>query len=392
MLSVSPRRSTPEVAKARLRQNLASLPPRPRVRALRPAEGSDVASPSTSRAHHAHRVRCAASSSVAMHPPPPPPPQNRGPTARASVSASASATTPPILYTEADFTVSDRNRDPFRGYLELFHGPSSRAKSTIEQKIVAENYSLDELKLVAIVSGGTTPRAMLVDPNHKGHIVTRGELIGRTETIRSSGQGSSEYDVTWKVERIREGDVILFRFPSPRLGFSHLDPRDCASPRGRQSRSTTLIRSARCSFALNERPARFASSAATPCDQRFEARARWLDRLGRDAHASGAPFLLLTVIPHRANPFAAGEASTVLAQWTDDGGFTAVWFSRSAFARRVRACPLSGVRRCSGCWASTRRDERTQQQATATADASAACTMFLSAQSSANRSWCEAFR
>jgi type IV pilus assembly protein PilP len=127
------------------------------------------------------------------------------------VSASTSATAPPVVYTESDFTVSDRNRDPFRGYLELFTASSSRAKTTIQQKIVAENYSLDELKLVAIVSGGTTPRAMLVDPNHKGHIVTRGELIGRTETIRSSGQGSSEYDVTWKVERIREGDVIFVR-------------------------------------------------------------------------------------------------------------------------------------------------------------------------------------
>jgi type IV pilus assembly protein PilP len=138
----------------------------------------------------------------------PPPPPRRG--AAASASASASASAPPIVFGEADFTTSDRNRDPFRGYPEIFVLDND-TKRTAQTQVIAKRFALDELKLVAIVTGGTNPRAMFIDPEGKGHIVTLGQLIGRSELVKAGGAGGAEYDLNWRVDRIREGDVVFVR-------------------------------------------------------------------------------------------------------------------------------------------------------------------------------------
>lgn len=137
------------------------------------------------------------------------PPPRRG-AAVASASASASATTPPRVFTEADFTPSDRNRDPFRGYPELFVA-NTKDPVNIQQRVIADRFALDELKLVAIVTGSTNARAMFVDPDGKGWIITVGQLIGRRELVKAGGAAGAEYDLNWKVDRIREGDVVFVR-------------------------------------------------------------------------------------------------------------------------------------------------------------------------------------
>ena len=138
----------------------------------------------------------------------PPPPPRRLPPA-ASVSASASA--PKLELTEGDFTPSDQNRDPFRGYAEIFAAQNTK-KTAAQQKIIADRYALDELKLVAVVTGNTAARAMFVDPSGKGHVVTRGELVGRSESVRATAQkGIQSYEASWKVDRLREGDVVFVR-------------------------------------------------------------------------------------------------------------------------------------------------------------------------------------
>lgn len=137
------------------------------------------------------------------------PPPRRG-AAVASASASASATTPTRVFTEADFTPSDRNRDPFRGYPELFVA-NTKDPVNIQQRVIADRFALDELKLVAIVTGSTNPRAMFVDPDGKGWIITVGQLIGRRELVKAGGAAGAEYDLNWKVDRIREGDVVFVR-------------------------------------------------------------------------------------------------------------------------------------------------------------------------------------
>ncbi len=137
-----------------------------------------------------------------------PPPPRRGAAALPSASASASAER---HFSQEDFTPSDRNRDPFRSYAEIFIANKKIDPSTRQISAIASNYALDELKLVAIVSSGAQPRAMFVDPQGMGHIVTVGQRLGRSELVRATGVNGPEYDVNWKVDRIRDGDVVFVR-------------------------------------------------------------------------------------------------------------------------------------------------------------------------------------
>jgi hypothetical protein len=47
---------------------------------------------------------------------------------------------------------------------------------------------------------------MLLDPAGKGWVVTQGELVGRPEEVRT---GSEVLAASWRVDRIRAGDVVL---------------------------------------------------------------------------------------------------------------------------------------------------------------------------------------
>jgi type IV pilus assembly protein PilP len=62
---------------------------------------------------------------------------------------------------------------------------------------------------VGLVTGALTPRAMLVDPAGKGVVVTQGELVGKPEVVRGAREG--DYLASWRVDRIRTGDVVLVR-------------------------------------------------------------------------------------------------------------------------------------------------------------------------------------
>lgn len=61
-------------------------------------------------------------------------------------------------------------RDPFRNVL------SAEAPPRGEDPLQA--WSIDQLQLVAVVTGGPSPYAMVEDPEGFGHIVRRGCLIG----------------------------------------------------------------------------------------------------------------------------------------------------------------------------------------------------------------------
>ena len=112
----------------------------------------------------------------------PPPP----PVARVAPSASAAASSlPPELkgpeYTENDFVESDRNRDPFRSFIIQNQQVGKQALN--QRKVELAQYSIDELKLVAIVQGSDQPRAMFVDPSGKGTVVYRGTFVCRPEVV-----------------------------------------------------------------------------------------------------------------------------------------------------------------------------------------------------------------
>jgi type IV pilus assembly protein PilP len=136
-----------------------------------------------------------------------PPPPNR-----AAASASAAALPPELKgpeYTENDFVESDRNRDPFRSFLVQNQPVNKQALN--QRKIELPQYSLDELKLVAIVTGGDQPRAMFVDPTGKGTVIYKGTFLCRPEVVHIGGSNGPEYQLNWRVDRIREGDVVLIR-------------------------------------------------------------------------------------------------------------------------------------------------------------------------------------
>ena len=130
--------------------------------------------------------------------------------APAATSAAPVATKAGPEYAEGDFVENDRNRDPFRAFLNLF---SDNQKKTFEaqRKVVLSQYSLDELKLVAIVQSTDYPRAMVVDPHNKGWVLKRGDFVGRSETVHTGGTNGTDYQVNWRVDRVRDGDVVFIR-------------------------------------------------------------------------------------------------------------------------------------------------------------------------------------
>lgn len=134
---------------------------------------------------------------------------------RQSAAAAASAvaeTRPPVKIDirEADFVETEGNRDPFRSYAQAFV-EESRGQVRSQREVVLEQYALDELKLIGLITGTKPERAMLVDPTGLGHVVTRGQFIGRAQIVQPAGGVGAAYEVNWRVDRIRDGDLILVR-------------------------------------------------------------------------------------------------------------------------------------------------------------------------------------
>jgi type IV pilus assembly protein PilP len=127
-----------------------------------------------------------------------------------SVIASASASSGPE-YAESDFVENDRNRDPFRSYRNLFVDTGKHQAFSTQRKVLLSQYSIEELRLVAIVQGADYPRAMFIDPRGKGWVLKRGDFVGRAETVHTGGTNGSDYQLNWRVDRVRDADVVLIR-------------------------------------------------------------------------------------------------------------------------------------------------------------------------------------
>jgi len=138
----------------------------------------------------------------------PPPPNRAAPAAVADAGLPVVLKTPD--YSENDFVESDRNRDPFRSFIQI-GGPQGPRPLVNQREVKLAEYSLDELKLVAIVLGGDRPRAMFIDPTGKGTVIYRGNFICRPEVVHLGGSNGPEYQLNWRVDRIREGDLVLIR-------------------------------------------------------------------------------------------------------------------------------------------------------------------------------------
>lgn len=113
-----------------------------------------------------------------------------------------------LAYRDEDFVESENNRDPFRSYAKLF---KMRAPVAPQRTVIMPTTGIDEMRLVAIVSGTPRPRAMLVDTAGVGHVVERGDFVGRPEVVQAGGAESMPVTLNWRVDRIRPGEIVLTR-------------------------------------------------------------------------------------------------------------------------------------------------------------------------------------
>lgn len=117
---------------------------------------------------------------------------------------------PPVDFQEAEFVESDRSRDPFRSFAAFFI-QESRGQVKSQREVVLDQYAVDELKLVGIVTRVDPAKAMLIDPTGVGHVVQRGQFIGRATVVQPASGVGAAYEVNWRIDRIRDGDIVLVR-------------------------------------------------------------------------------------------------------------------------------------------------------------------------------------
>jgi hypothetical protein len=130
--------------------------------------------------------------------PPPAPLADAAPSSTGSIAGEIPMSVPPVVV-DRNATLETDGRDPFQpGPLSVIAPPPTKCHDCD-----FEDFAVDQLKLVGIVTGDET-RAMLVDPNGRGRIVTRGSGIGRTE-LRDG------VPISWRVDRIVRGKLVLVR-------------------------------------------------------------------------------------------------------------------------------------------------------------------------------------
>jgi type IV pilus assembly protein PilP len=111
-------------------------------------------------------------------------------------------------YRDADFVESEQNRDPFRSYVvEL------RAKAPVpaQRFVLMPEVPIDSMRLIAIISGIEQPRAMIVDPQGVGYVASRGDFLGKADVVQGGGADSLPVALNWRIDRIRDNEVVLAR-------------------------------------------------------------------------------------------------------------------------------------------------------------------------------------
>lgn len=109
-----------------------------------------------------------------------------------------------LVFKDEDFAESVSNRDPFRSYTTLF---KAELPDGVQRRVYMPTTSVEEMRLIAIVTGVPKPKAMLVDPGGVGHVVERGDYVGRPKVIQASGNVAMT--LNWRVDRIRDNEVVL---------------------------------------------------------------------------------------------------------------------------------------------------------------------------------------
>lgn len=117
---------------------------------------------------------------------------------------------PKVEIVEAELTESERSRDPFRSFVDVVKAEGQGAAKS-QRDVVLSQFSIDELKLIGIVTRAEPAKAMLVDPGGMGHVVRRGQFVGKPDIVQAAGRTGASYEINWRVDRIRDGDIVLIR-------------------------------------------------------------------------------------------------------------------------------------------------------------------------------------
>jgi type IV pilus assembly protein PilP len=115
----------------------------------------------------------------------------------------------PMPQVPIDFIEASRMRDPFMSYAAEF-AVEAKKRVKSQREVVLDQYPLDDLKLSALVTGIRPALAMLMDPAKTGHVVHEGQFVGRAEVVQG-GTAGAEYEINWRVDRIRDTDIVLVR-------------------------------------------------------------------------------------------------------------------------------------------------------------------------------------
>lgn len=110
----------------------------------------------------------------------------------------------PIAYKDEDFVESISNRDPFKLYTTQYRADLPEG---VQRRVYMPTTAVEEMRLIAIVTGVPKPKAMLLDPVGVGHVVERGDYVGRPKVIQASGNVAMT--LNWRVDRIRDNEVVL---------------------------------------------------------------------------------------------------------------------------------------------------------------------------------------
>jgi type IV pilus assembly protein PilP len=135
--------------------------------------------------------------------------------AAAAAPAAGSSPTPNLpdlperQFSEADFSETDRNRDPFRSFAGLF-AEQAKGRTVLQRQVLVDRYSLDELKLIGVVTRAP-PRALFTDPSGLGWVLKVGDYVGKPEIVHTGGPTGADVAINWRVDRIRESDVVFVR-------------------------------------------------------------------------------------------------------------------------------------------------------------------------------------
>jgi hypothetical protein len=109
-----------------------------------------------------------------------------------------------VAYKDEDFVESIANRDPFKIYTTVYRADLPEG---VQRRVYMPTTAVEEMRLIAIVTGVPKPKAMLLDPLGVGHVVERGDYVGRPKVIQASGNVAMT--LNWRVDRIRENEVVL---------------------------------------------------------------------------------------------------------------------------------------------------------------------------------------